>query len=100
MNDSQTAYKQRMRKSREWGQHRGDRSAQSARYREKYPERVRASGQLQYAVQTGKIKKPKHCEICLRKGEVEGHHEDYDKPLEVVWICWSCHNVIHMEGNE
>lgn len=100
MDRSQRVYKQGMRESGEWGKHRGDRAAQSARYREKYPERVRAHSLLQYAVDIGKIRKPNHCEICLRGGRIEGHHEDYDRPLEVVWVCSWCHNVIHAERDE
>ena len=102
MNASQIAYKARMKESKEWGQHRGNRTEQSARYITKYPERCRANGRVQYALQTGKLRKPEHCEICLRKAELHGHHEDYDKPLEVVWVCSWCHNVIHAdkEGDE
>ncbi len=42
------------------------------------------------------IKKP--CEIC---GEVdtEGHHEDYNKPLEVTWLCKEHHFNRHVEIN-
>lgn len=27
--------------------------------------------------------------------DVLGHHEDYDKPLEVVWVCKPCHTRYH-----
>ena len=32
-------------------------------------------------------------EPCKTCGSVEsvGHHEDYDKPLEVIWMCAPCH---------
>lgn len=30
---------------------------------------------------------------CVMCGDAKsvGHHEDYDKPLEVVWLCQACH---------
>jgi len=37
------------------------------------------------------------CETC---GAVpaDAHHEDYDKPLEVVWLCRSHHKQLHGSG--
>lgn len=26
---------------------------------------------------------------------IHGHHEDYKKPLEVVWVCFACHAIRH-----
>jgi len=39
---------------------------------------------------------------CVRCGavKVEGHHEDYDKPLEVTWLCTPCHKQRHKELKE
>lgn len=36
---------------------------------------------------------------CVRCGEEKSlaHHEDYDKPLEVVWLCQPCHKQRHKE---
>ena len=36
---------------------------------------------------------------CIRCGKekTEAHHEDYDKPLEVMWLCTPCHKQRHKE---
>jgi ribosomal protein S27AE len=36
---------------------------------------------------------------CIRCGEEKSlaHHEDYDKPLEVMWLCQPCHKQRHKE---
>ena len=39
---------------------------------------------------------------CIRCGEIKSlaHHEDYDKPLEVMWLCQPCHKQKHKELKE
>lgn len=54
---------------------------------------------LKYAIQNGKIKKRNSCEIC-HNSPVHGHHEDYSKPLEVIWLCPRCHGVLHRQYKE
>lgn len=60
------------------------------------PEKTKARDLLRSAVRLGNIVKPEKCSICdNKKGRIEGHHEDYSKPFEVVWCCTSCHGKIH-----
>jgi hypothetical protein len=42
------------------------------------------------------IRKP--CEKC-GDSKAEMHHEDYDRPLEVIWLCRKCHLDLHTERN-
>ena len=41
------------------------------------------------------IPKDKLCEICNERKAEFRHHEDYSKPLEIIFICKSCHNKLH-----
>ncbi len=44
------------------------------------------------AVRDGKLVKPKACQWCgVENKRLEKHHEDYSKPLEVLWLCAACH---------
>lgn len=49
------------------------------------------------AIRDGRLTK----QPCERCGElrVEAHHEDYNKPLEVTWLCKPCHMMRHREIN-
>lgn len=38
------------------------------------------------------IKKP--CKVCKEK-RVDAHHPNYDKPLEVIWLCRQHHKDLH-----
>lgn len=46
---------------------------------------------LREAVKRGEVVKPMICEVCKETKPLQGHHEDYDKPLEVNWVCVGCH---------
>ena len=47
------------------------------------------------ALRSGKITKPACCEACTDKCELQAHHTDYAKPLEVVFLCARCHARLH-----
>ncbi len=53
----------------------------------------KARHDLYHAVEGGRIEKLP-CEVCGEKN-VEGHHEDYSKPLEVKWLCRGHHRKLH-----
>ncbi len=55
----------------------------------------KARGVLNKALKSGKILKPLNCSTCEKLGRIEGHHDDYEKPLEVIWLCTSCHGKLH-----
>jgi hypothetical protein len=64
--------------------------------REKFPEKMRARSLLSNAIVEGKIVKPTRCSLCFSEDFViEGHHTDYSKPYDVIWICRPCHGTVH-----
>ncbi len=59
----------------------------------RFPKRSRAIHAVNYAIRVGiLIKQP--CEVCGSTKRVHGHHDDYDKKLEVRWLC-PLHHVEH-----
>ncbi len=39
------------------------------------------------------------CSNCHSKTKIQAHHCNYDKPLEVIWLCRPCHAAIHRKIN-
>lgn len=37
------------------------------------------------------------CEVCGRTRNVDAHHDDYAKPLDVRWLCRSHHRKLHYD---
>ena len=50
------------------------------------------------AIKEGKLVRPAKCQRCAREVFTEAHHSDYSKPLEVEWLCKSCHVNHHLLG--
>lgn len=63
-------------------------------YRKSFPERIRAMNLLNNALRSGKLKRCK-CRDC-DKINTQGHHPDYSKPLNVIWLCPSHHKLEHL----
>jgi hypothetical protein len=60
------------------------------------PFKLRAKRALNKAIFMGKIKKPTKCQECgWEPGLIHGHHEDYSKPYDVIWLCRLCHGKRH-----
>lgn len=68
-----------------------------ASWRDRNPKKRYAHEQVAYALRIGKLIK-QGCEICGE--DAVGHHDDYDKPLEVRWLCPQHHIAWHKEHGE
>lgn len=60
---------------------------------DEYKDRARIL--LRQAVRRGDVLKLPYCEECSMTCITQGHHNDYDKPLDVMWLCSSCHSDVH-----
>lgn len=80
------------------GKRRWAKSPRGKASRKRYVERNRikmyARGVLRRAVQNGEIKRGK-CVVRGCKKPTHGHHEDYTKPLDVIWMCERHHKDYH-----
>lgn len=63
--------------------------------------RADARDEFAKAVKLRLIKKPIICSQCrcraMVKRDIHAHHRDYSKPLEVDWLCRSCHSQLHAD---
>ncbi len=67
----------------------------SAAYIARNPDRRAAHISLGNALRDGKVIRPAACQACGFNGRIQGHHDDYAKPLDVRWLCVSCHTKAH-----
>lgn len=42
-------------------------------------------------IKLGSINRPNNCSQCNEFCIPEAHHKDYNKPLEIEWLCKECH---------
>jgi mono/diheme cytochrome c family protein len=66
-----------------------------ARWRAKSAKRYAAQQAVKAAIKTGRLVRWPGCAACHRKRGLEAHHADYDRPLDVVWLCMKCHKAAH-----
>lgn len=64
-----------------------------AKYIEQFPNRKKANTAVGNAIRDGKLKRFP-CMVCGEKAVA--HHPDYDRPLDVVWLCQPHHKQAHL----
>ena len=60
-----------------------------------YPERTKSHDKVHRAIKSGRLI-PEPCEECGQEEGIQAHHDDYTKPLDVRWLCRSCHKYLHV----
>lgn len=80
-------------------QRRADQRRRSQKWEEDHPLAAKARYQFKNAVRDGKIVRPDTCESADEtcNGMIQGHHTDYTKPFEVMWLCQSHHARWHRD---
>lgn len=70
-------------------------TAKNAKWNLANPEKRRAHKKLEYAVRVGRVAR-RCCERC-GSDKAQAHHDDYSRPLEVMWLCQPHHRERHRE---
>lgn len=65
------------------------------RWEAKHPERKRASTTVGNAIRDGRLVPWPVCAIPECNCKPQAHHPDYDRPLDVVWLCQAHHKQAH-----
>lgn len=84
--------------SRDWfSRNKEKRVQKTSAWRSAHPNRNRAHKIVASALERGELKKPAACCRCgsSKAKRIDAHHDDYDKPLDVMWLCRSCHIARH-----
>jgi len=86
--------------AREWYRANKERASATAReYRQANPEKRKAQQAVNDAIRAGKLYKGP-CIFCGTKENVDGHHDNYSKLLDVIWMCRKHHREFHMHKRD
>lgn len=69
-----------------------------AAYHKRYPMTYAAHVITGNAIRDGKLFPATSCSVCNSNEKIEGHHDDYTKPMEVRWLCEKCHREWHKQN--
>lgn len=68
----------------------------AAKWREFNVIKEAARAMVRSSIGTGDIIKPTNCEVCgVKPIRLHGHHDNYNYPLIVRWLCPQCHKDWH-----
>lgn len=70
---------------------------------ERNPTHDNAYAATKAALKVGRLTRPHVCSGCGCSDEerrIEAHHADYSRPLDVIWLCTSCHRYVDQQRRE
>lgn len=84
-------------KLQHYEQYYGEYYERSRQYRREKPERHRAYSIVEEAIKNGELIRPDVCSKCGKNDDIVAHHDNYSRPLDVVWLCISCDRQLHAD---
>lgn len=67
-----------------------------AKWKANNPEKRAAHVAFGNALRDGRVNRGSQCALCGTLGDgLDAHHFDYNKPLNVTWLCRDCHVAFH-----
>jgi len=65
----------------------------------KHQSEIKVGRKVAKAIRQGLLERPLWCVICGRSQcRINAHHNDYDFPYDIMWLCSSCHKKIHQQS--
>jgi hypothetical protein len=64
-------------------------------WQKRNPKKINAHRIVLNALKRGSLIRPKKCSSCNKNNKLYAHHNDYTKPLTVIWLCDKCHKELH-----
>lgn len=98
--DARPAYRERRRKYATSKKGRKANGKAVKRYVESNPKKRACHEAVRHALVDGELVNPGVCETCDTATKLYAHHDDYDRPLDVSWLCFTCHVNWHIQNGE
>lgn len=83
---------------RSYEKNRAKRIESATKYRIDNPQKCRARAAVKRAIKRGDLQR-QPCEAC-GESRVHGHHDNYNRPLSVRWLCSQHHQVAHIQARQ
>lgn len=61
----------------------------------KYSNAHKCRYRTKYLIRKGELNRPNNCDECNLICKPQGHHCDYNKPSDIIWLCVGCHRDWH-----
>ena len=73
-----------------------EKPSRQEKWRARHPMATWAHSATRSGIRRGLLQ-PQPCSVC-GEAKAEAHHPDYERPLQVVWLCRPCHKRHHAKA--